>query len=167
MKEKLKKIKLLITDVDGVLTDAGMYYSANGDFLKKFNARDGMGIRLLKNIGIETAIITGEDTDIVRKRAIKIGVTESHLGILHKLPVFKELLKNRSLKPEEVAYIGDDIGDLPIIGNVGLFFCPADAMKVIKDKADLVLTLKGGEGCLRELAEMIFEVNDKFTGYDL
>jgi YrbI family 3-deoxy-D-manno-octulosonate 8-phosphate phosphatase len=112
MKQILKraaKIKLLLTDCDGVLTDTGTYYSVNGEEMKRFSIRDGMGVeRLRKYADVETGIITGEKTDIVRKRAEKLKMKEIHLGINYKARALKEILERKKLKPEEVAFIGDD-----------------------------------------------------------
>ncbi|MGR3175983.1 MAG: cytidylyltransferase domain-containing protein [Candidatus Scalindua sp.] len=153
--DKLTKIKMLIMDVDGVLTDAGMYYSKNGDELKKFNTRDGMGLALLRKAGIKQAIITGEDTQIVRNRARKLKIDEVHLGVDNKLAVFESLLSKYSLAPDEVAYIGDDINDLAIFDKVGLACSVSDALDNVKQNADYVTRAKGGEGAVREVCELI------------
>lgn len=154
---KFKNIRLLITDCDGVLTDGGMYYSENGDELKKFNTRDGMGVQRLKEIGIDTIIITGENTELVRKRAKKLGINELYLGIKNKKPLVTEIAINHGLKLNQIAYIGDDINDLEPIKSVGLGCCVADAMKCVKDVSEYITTAKGGEGALREVAELIIE----------
>jgi YrbI family 3-deoxy-D-manno-octulosonate 8-phosphate phosphatase len=150
-------IKLLAMDVDGVLTDAGMYYSENGDELKKFNTRDGMGISILQRKGVIIAVITSEDVDIVKRRCKKLNIDEVFLGVIDKLRVVKGLCKKYSIAREEVAYIGDDINDLEVIKYVGLGSTVADGMKVVKEHADYVTTLKGGEGAIRELCEYIME----------
>ncbi|MEA5403881.1 HAD hydrolase family protein [Arcicella sp. DC2W] len=154
--EKAKHIKLLITDCDGVLTDAGVYYGENGEVLKKFNIRDGMGVeRLRKLVNVETAIITGEVSPSVAKRAEKLRITELHLGIKDKLAVLVQIMVNRNLTKNNIAYIGDDVNDIEIMQNVGLTACPSDAISFTKEVADYICENKGGEGCFREFAELI------------
>lgn len=158
-KEKSKKeIKLFATDVDGVLTDAGMYYSENGDELKKFNTHDGKGIELLRNAGIKTAIITSENTKIVDKRASKLKVDYLYQGVKDKLEVIKELCKKEKITIKEVAYIGDDINDLGVLKNVGLAACPNNAVYEVKRTPCIIkLTGKGGEGAVREFISIILK----------
>lgn len=154
--EKAKHIKLLITDCDGVLTDAGVYYGENGEVLKKFNIRDGMGVeRLRKLASVETAIITGEVSPSVAKRAEKLKITELHLGIKDKLAVLVQIMVNRNLTKNNIAYIGDDVNDIEIMQNVGLTACPSDAISFTKEVTDYICENKGGEGCFREFAELI------------
>jgi 3-deoxy-D-manno-octulosonate 8-phosphate phosphatase (KDO 8-P phosphatase) len=156
IQKKAKKIKLLITDCDGVLTDAGVYYGENGEVLKKFNIRDGMGVERLRKIAdIQTAIITGERSPSVVKRAEKLNINELHWGIKDKLLVLMQIMVNRNLSKENIAYIGDDVNDIEIMHHVGLTACPADAISFTKDIADYVCQTKGGEGCFREFAELI------------
>lgn len=156
LNEKLSRIKLLLTDCDGVLTDGGVYYGDSGEDLKKFNIRDGMGVeRLLNLAGITTGIITGEFSPSLIKRAEKLKISELHLGVKDKPAVFAEILDRLNLQAEEVAYIGDDTNDLGVMKLAGLAFCPADAIWLVKDTADYVCDAKGGEGCFREVAELI------------
>jgi 3-deoxy-D-manno-octulosonate 8-phosphate phosphatase (KDO 8-P phosphatase) len=156
--KKASKIKLLITDVDGVLTDTGVYYSAKGEELKRYSIRDGMGIeRLRKLAGIETAIMTRENTEIVRSRAVKLKIKELHMGVYEKDTVLKEILKRENLKAEEIAYMGDDTNDIEIMKIVGLSSCPNDATKFAKEVADLIVESNGGNGALRDLIEIIIE----------
>jgi len=150
-----KQIKLFITDVDGVLTDAGMYYSKNGERLKKFNARDGKGIELLRKAGIKTAIITSEDTEIINNRAKKIRIDYLYQGVSDKNNVLNELCKELRISSDEIAYIGDDINDLGLLQRVGLSACPVDAMSRVKNVVKYVCKLKGGAGCVREIIEEI------------
>jgi len=156
LQEKARKIKLLITDCDGVLTDGGVYYGEQGEVLKKFNIKDGMGVeRLRKLADVHTSIITGEVSPSVIKRAEKLQITELHLGIKDKLSVLIQIMVNRNLLKHEIAYIGDDVNDIEIMQNVGLTACPADAISFTKNIADYVCQSKGGEGCFREFAEFI------------
>ena len=155
--EIIKNVKLLITDCDGVLTDGGMYYSENGDELKKFNTKDGMGVRRLREIGIDTIIITGEKTELVKRRAMKLGINEAHLGIKDKKPLVIEIAQKRGLRLEEIAYIGDDINDLEAIDAVGLGCSVSDGLESVKKVAKYITLAKGGDGALREIAELILK----------
>jgi 3-deoxy-D-manno-octulosonate 8-phosphate phosphatase (KDO 8-P phosphatase) len=151
----LRNVKVLIMDVDGVLTDAGMYYSESGDELKKFNTRDGHGITLLHAAGVRTAIVTRERTAIVTHRAQKLKIEECHQGILDKLPVVKDLLARHGLSAAQACYIGDDVGDLEAMRHVAMPVAVADAMPAIKRIAKYVTKKKGGDGAVRELCDMI------------
>jgi len=156
LNEKLSRIKLLLTDCDGVLTDGGVYYGEAGEEFKKFDIRDGMGVERLRNFaGVTTGIITGELSPSLIKRAEKLKITELHLGVKDKPEVFKEILSRLNLQPEEVAYIGDDSNDLEVMKLAGLAACPADAISFVKDVAHIICGAKGGQGCFRELAEQI------------
>ena len=157
----LKGIRLLATDVDGVLTDAGMYYSESGDELKKFNTRDGMGIKLLQRAGLLTAFITKEKTAIVERRGRKLTVPEVHQGVDDKLSLMKQLIAKHGLSLDQVAYIGDDINDVEALMAVGFSAAPADAMPVVLKNVDYVCQKKGGEGAVREVADHILEAQGK------
>jgi YrbI family 3-deoxy-D-manno-octulosonate 8-phosphate phosphatase len=153
----MKNIKLLAVDVDGVLTDAGMYYSENGDELKKFNTRDGMGLSLLQQEGVIVAIVTGENTEIVKRRSKKLNIKEIFQGVKDKKEIIVYLCEKYNINREEVAYIGDDINDLEVMKFVGLGAAVADGMEVIKEHSKYVTSLKGGEGAVREFCEYILE----------
>lgn len=154
--DKAKKIKLLLTDCDGVLTDGGVYYGENGEVMKRFNIRDGMGVeRLLNCAEVETGIITGEMSPSVAKRAEKLKIKELHLGIKDKPAVLAEILKRKNLIASEIAYIGDDTNDVEIMRLVGLTACPNDAIIFAKKEADYICVAKGGNGAFREFAELI------------
>lgn len=157
-KSKVKDIKLFLTDVDGVLTDAGMYYSESGDELKKFNTHDGMGLQILMKNGIKTGIITSENTKIVENRAKKLKVDFLYQGKRDggKLSAAKEICEKEGLTLKEVAYIGDDVNCFDLLSNVGLAACPADAVATIKSIPNIkILNTKGGEGAVREFIEYI------------
>jgi len=156
--KRASKIKLLLTDVDGVLTDTGVYYSANGELMKRFSIRDGMGIERLRSIaGIETGIITREDTQIVASRARKLKIEELHLGVMDKTVTLAEIIERKKIQAEEIAYMGDDTNDLEIMEKVGLSACPADATKFAKKIADVIVESKGGYGAIRDLCELLIE----------
>jgi len=148
-------IKMFLCDCDGTLTDSGMYYSENGEQLKKFNTRDGVGLRLLKEHGIITGIITGENSEIVKKRAEKLGVDEIFIGVVDKLSEIKSLCKKHKISISEVAYVGDDLNDVEAIKNVGFGCCTNDAALAIKSVAQYIAITKGGKGAVREVADYI------------
>ena len=157
---KIPNIKMFLTDSDGCLTDGGMYYSENGDELKKFNTRDGMGFSLLKQAGILTGIVTGENVEIVRKRAAKLNLDICKCGIKDKLTCIKEICNEYNISLENIAYIGDDINDLQVIESVGFGCCVNDAEEVVKSKAKYITSRKGGEGAIREVANIVCNLLD-------
>jgi 3-deoxy-D-manno-octulosonate 8-phosphate phosphatase (KDO 8-P phosphatase) len=161
LKGKADKIRLILTDVDGVLTDTGIYYSPAGEMIKRFSIRDGMGVeRLRKLASIETAIITGENSGTVKARAQKLKIAQVYLGVTDKKSLFEEILKKNQLQPENIAFIGDDVNDLEIMKLVGFKACPADGMIFIKDISDYICENKGGFGAFREFAELILALRD-------
>ena len=156
IKQKALKIKLLLTDVDGVLTDNGVYYSEAGEVMKRFSIRDGMGVeRLRKLCGIETGIITGERSPSVVKRAEKLNITTLHLGIKDKEALLESILAEKNLEAAEVAFIGDDVNDLGIMSKVGLTACPSNAMAQVIAIVDYRCSEKGGDGAFRDFAEWL------------
>jgi len=163
--DELRKIRLLVTDIDGVLTDAGMYYLESGGEAKKFNTRDGMGIVILREEeGIETVFMTRERNDIVTQRAKKLGIRHCYQGVMDKVDALKKLLVELDIKPSETAYVGDDVNDLEALKLVGFSFCPADAEDEIKAVVKHVCSKKGGEGVVREIANMIIRARrEKLT----
>jgi YrbI family 3-deoxy-D-manno-octulosonate 8-phosphate phosphatase len=161
MNNKAKKIKFLVMDVDGVLTDAGMYYTEKGDELKKFNTRDGMGIGIWHKAGFKTAIITLEKTDIVEWRAAKLGISEVHQGIENKLNTLEKLVLKYNLSYEEIAYVGDDVNDIPVLEKVGFSAAPQDAIEEVKEIVDYVTEKKGGEGVVRDVITFILNAKSK------
>jgi N-acylneuraminate cytidylyltransferase len=154
---KIKDIRLLVVDVDGTLTDAGMYYSDKGEELKKFNTRDAQGLDMIRESGLDVAIITKEDSPIVKARAEKLKIDKCYLGIDKKLDCLKNLCEELKISLSNVAYIGDDISDLECIKAAGFTACPADAVKTIRDLAHYVCTLPGGSGAVREVCEFLLK----------
>ena len=161
----LTQIRLFATDVDGVLTDAGMYYAESGDEWKKFNTRDGMGIKLLQRAGIITAIVTQERTKLVARRAEKLAIPELHQGVMDKLSCVREMAARHGLTLSQVAYIGDDINDLETLEAVGFSAAPADGMSLVTAVVDYVCQKKGGEGAVREIIEMILEAQGRSSTF--
>lgn len=155
---KAARIRLVLTDCDGVLTDSGVYYGESGEVLKRFNIRDGMGVvRLRELVGVQTGIVTGETSPSVVTRAAKLKISELHIGAGNKLALLAGILSRLGLDASEVAFIGDDVNDLEILQAVGLSACPADATRQNKAVVDYCCELAGGQGCFRELAELIIE----------
>lgn len=152
----MKNIRWLFTDVDGVLTDAGVYYSAQGEELKKFNLRDGMGAeRLRKLTDIQIGIITGENSEIVQRRAEKLKIETVFLGIKDKKAVLTAFLEEQNLGFEHIAYIGDDLNDYDVMKLAGMTACPVDSAPEIKEIARYVCKQKGGDGAFREFCELL------------
>jgi len=155
IKEKLKNAKMLLTDCDGCLTDGGMYYTENGDELKKFSAYDGMGIKLLRESGILTGIVTGEDRELNRRRAKKIKLNVIENGCKDKGKTITRICKEHRIDLSEVVYVGDDVNDLSAIEVVGVSACPPNARPEVKAACDIHLETKGGDGAIREIADLI------------
>jgi 3-deoxy-D-manno-octulosonate 8-phosphate phosphatase (KDO 8-P phosphatase) len=158
---KAARVRLVLTDCDGVLTDGGVYYSENGEMLKRFHMRDGMGVKRLRAEGIETGIVSGELSPSIAKRAEKLSIVELHLGIRDKLSLVTSLLSRLGLQWDEIAYIGDDVNDWDVLKRVGLSACPADAVPLVRETVDWVLSTRGGQGAFREFAERILQGKGK------
>ena len=150
-----KELKLFATDVDGVLTDAGMYYGESGEELKKFNTRDGMGIKLLQDEGVMIAIITMEQTKIVARRAKKLGITEVFQGAKDKVAVLTHLSEKFNIPFEQMAYMGDDVNDVAALQTVGYAAAPADCVDQVRQVVHYICQKNGGEGVVREVIDMI------------
>lgn len=154
LKRKGMNIKLLVLDVDGTMTDGGMTYSSRGQELKRFNTKDGRGIIELQKQGVEVAIISsGVESRSIELRARTLGISKVYVGLENKDKILQKWVSELRLEPSQVAYIGDDINDLPVRGLVGLFATPSDGVKSIKDVADIILTRKAGDGCVREFID--------------
>ena len=159
--KKCKQIKLVISDVDGVLTDGGMYYSSKGEMMKKFNTKDGMGVELLKQNNIKTILMTKEKSEIVTKRGKKIKADATLIGITQKEKKLDEICKKFKINKINIGYIGDDINDQNAMKLVGLSASPSDAEKKIHDISDYICEKKGGDGAFREFVNMIIEKRGK------
>ena len=164
MIEKAKKIRLLILDVDGVLTDGGLLYSNQaGEELKKFNVKDGLGIKLLTQEGIRVVIISGRTSKAVEHRARELGIQEVYQGVRDKVAVFEEIIKRDKINPEEVSFIGDDLIDLSLLSRVGFSVGVSDGVDAVKEAADYVTQLPGGKGAVREVCEIILKSQGVFS----
>ena len=157
--QKCRKIKLIISDVDGVLTDGGMYYSKTGEVMKKFNAKDGMGVELLRK-KIKFVLMTKERSQIVLKRAKKIKVDQVYTGIKNKELLLPKICVKYKISKNEIAYIGDDVNDFNIMKQIGLSAVPSDGNEKIKNISDYVCKTKGGDGAFRELVDLILSNYD-------
>lgn len=163
----MKSIKLFITDIDGVWTDGGMYYDQTGNEWKKFNTSDSAGVLFLRYLGIPTAIITGEDTEIVRRRAEKLKIPHLFMGIKDKVAVAKSLCEQLDISFSEVAYIGDDINDILLLQQVGLSAAPLNAPSYVKEIVDWQIPVKGGDGAFRAFVEKyLSEINQLQNAID-
>ena len=155
--KNLKHIKLLLLDVDGVMTDGGIYYTNSGDEFKKFNIQDGYGIRKLHQAGIKVGIITGRISKIVEKRAQDLGITEVHQNLDNKLDAYESIKNKFDLTNGDIAYIGDDEFDLAVLKCVGFSAAPADALPVVKRQVHYVCAHGGGKGAVREVIDLILK----------
>ncbi|MFQ3213038.1 MAG: 3-deoxy-D-manno-octulosonate 8-phosphate phosphatase (KDO 8-P phosphatase) [Marivirga sp.] len=158
---KAKKIKAIVTDVDGILTDGGIIYDGGTGEWKHFNVKDGQIIKPLRENGIVVAAITGRNSAVVKRRLNELKFDYHVHGKLAKLKYFEEVLATFSLKASEVCYLGDDLTDMACLQAAGLGICPADAISYVKEKADYITTTAGGEGVFREAADLILAAQGK------
>ena len=157
LKEKASKIKLLVFDIDGVMTDGSITYDENGVEYKTFNAKDGHGLaKMIKN-GLMTAVITGRRNGTVDRRAVDLRFTEVYQGVKNKLPILEAIMQKYELDFSQVSYMGDDEPDIPILEKVGISACPSDAVKKVRDICDFISEKGGGKGAVRELCDVIYE----------
>ena len=152
---KASKIKVVLTDVDGVLTDGGMYYSTKGDIMKKFHVRDGMGVTLLRKNNIPTIIVTKEKNEIIKQWSNKMKIDKLLMGILNKETILEKICKNYDVQASEICYIGDDINDLGLLKLVGFSVTPSDGIIEAQKICDYICKNSGGNGVFREVANMI------------
>jgi len=163
MNEKLKKIKWIILDVDGTLTEGGIQVSNSGDYTKKFHVRDGFGIVEAQKEGIKFAIITGRQTEIIRIRLHEeLKINEVHQGVKNKKIILHELMEKHHIEKDAILYMGDDINDLPMLGEVGIFACPKNSVSEILNVVDICSQCNGGEGAVREIIEMVMKSQSKW-----
>ena len=161
------KIKLLLLDVDGVMTDGRIIYDNDGGETKAFDVKDGHGLKLVQRAGIQVGIITGRQSAIVTRRATELGIDLVYQGVKDKRLPFNEILEKLSLTPEEVAYVGDDIVDLPVMRQVGFAATVADAMDDVKLYADMVTKRSGGRGAFREICDFLLKESGRWPSVTL
>lgn len=157
LKDRAKKIKLLVFDVDGVMTDGSITYDENGTEYKTFNAKDGHGLAKMAKSGFITAIITGRNNGTVDRRAQDLRITEVFQGVKNKLPILQAIMEKYELDFSQVAYMGDDEPDLQILQNVSISACPADAVERVKKVCNFKSKYSGGHGAVRELCDFVFD----------
>lgn len=160
--KKAQNIRMLILDVDGVLTNGTIVYTDAGEEYKCFNTQDGLGIRLLVQEGIRVALITGRDSKAVSRRAEDLGLDDLYQGISDKVAAFRDLQKKTEISPEQVCFVGDDLVDLPLLTQVGFAVAVANAVEEVKQHADYVTTSLGGRGAVREVCELILKSQGKW-----
>jgi len=148
-------VRALVTDVDGVLTDGGLYYAQNGDELKRFDVRDGQGLFSLREAGLLVAIVTRKESTIVTRRARDLGITEVHQNVTNKAAVVRDLLARHAIAPRDAVYVGDDLGDLPAMKLVGFPIAVKEAVRDVRRAARYITKAGGGHGALRELTDLI------------
>ncbi len=159
----LTKIKLLLLDVDGVMTDGRIIYDNDGGEAKAFDVKDGHGLKLVQRAGIQVGIITGRQSAVVDRRAAELGIDLVYQGVKDKRLPFKEILEKLTLTPEEIAYVGDDIVDLPVMRQVGFAATVADAVDDVKLFADMVTKCPGGRGAVREICDFILKESGRWS----
>jgi 3-deoxy-D-manno-octulosonate 8-phosphate phosphatase (KDO 8-P phosphatase) len=159
---RARKIRMVITDVDGTLTDGTLLVLPDGEEVKAYHVRDGMGVLLAQLAEIEVGIITGKISRGLERRAERLKIKELHQGIIDKKKVLDEIMQRKKLSPDEIAYIGDDLGDLDVLRTVGLAAAVADAHPVVKEHCHYITRLGGGQGAFRELIEFILEAQNKW-----
>jgi 3-deoxy-D-manno-octulosonate 8-phosphate phosphatase (KDO 8-P phosphatase) len=164
VKERAKHIRLLILDVDGVLTDGRLYFDAKGEALKVFHVRDGHGIKMLQKAGIEVAFLSGRRSDAAYHRARELGINRFHEGLRDKVLVVEEIMAAMEIELPEVAAVGDELVDLPLLTRVGLSVAVADAAPEVRDAAHWVTNLPGGKGAVREVCDLLLKAQAKWEG---
>jgi len=161
--EKAKRIKVLVVDIDGVMTDGRIVYSGYGDELRFFDVQDGFGITLLNKAGIKTAIVTAGKSKIVKHRARDLKVSKTYHGFMDKTGAFNDLLKYFKVTPEEVCFIGDDLIDIPVLKRAGFAVAVSNAVDEVKGTAHHITVNKGGRGAVREICDLILKAQDKWA----
>lgn len=159
----IKNIKLLVLDVDGVLTDGSLYYYKDGEAFKKFNVRDGQGIKLAQAYDLELAVISGRECEIVTNRCCELGINRIYQHCHDKAKKIRLLSAELGIPLEQIAYIGDDILDVPPMEIVGLPICPKDAHPTVIQRAKIITEALGGNGCVREIIDLILKEQGKIT----
>lgn len=163
VQSKAAQLRLMIFDVDGILTDGSLHFSAEGEALKTFNVLDGQGIRLLQDAGVATAIISARQSPVVLKRANDLGITHVRQGIHNKLTAFQELLAELTLAPEQCGFIGDDVIDLPVLLRAGFSASVPNGHAEVRQRVDYVTTAGGGRGAVREVCDLILKAQNRYN----
>lgn len=164
LRRRARAIKLVAFDIDGVMTDGRLYYTDFGNETKAFNVKDGLGIKLLRSTGVEIAIITGRTSELVKKRASDLKISKLVQGREDKIVALKEMMEPMGIQAHEVAYMGDDLPDLSAIRFAGIGVAVADALPIIREHADMVMTCNGGDGAVREFCEWLMAAQGTLDG---
>ena len=162
LQNKLKSIRMLILDVDGVMTDGGIIFDHQGNEAKKFDVRDGHGLKMLMRTGVEVIILTGRTSPAVAHRAADLGITGIYQGAKNKLMVFEQILREKNILPDLVAYLGDDVVDIPVLRRVGFAATVADGSDYVKNVVDYITEREGGRGAVREICELILKARGEW-----
>ncbi len=162
IKEKLQKVKMLILDVDGVMTDGRIIMDNKGREMKNFDVRDGHGLKIIQRYGIKVALLTGRQSKVVEHRAKDLEINDVYQSVFNKKDVFEKILEKHKLAASAVAFLGDDIVDIPVLKRVGFSAAVADALDVVKQSVDYITVNRGGHGAVREICEMILQAQGKW-----
>jgi 3-deoxy-D-manno-octulosonate 8-phosphate phosphatase (KDO 8-P phosphatase) len=162
LQEKIKPVRVLILDVDGVLTDGKIIIDDAGRETKHFNVRDGHGLRMLMRYGVEVVLLTGRTSEVVSHRALDLGINEIYQGVFNKLDVFEQILRKKNIVPAATAFVGDDVVDVPVLRRVGFSATVADASADLKNVVDYVTEQNGGRGAVREICEIILKAQGRW-----
>jgi 3-deoxy-D-manno-octulosonate 8-phosphate phosphatase (KDO 8-P phosphatase) len=157
-----KKIKLIVLDVDGTLTDGGIYYDSQGNEMKRFDVKDGLGIKVGLAAGLQFAVLTGRESPMVERRVKELGIQHLIQGVQQKRPALIRLMEKLHLQPDQVAYVGDDMNDLAPMLEVGICACPADADKCIQEQCHYVASCSGGHGAVRDFIHYLMEKQNRW-----
>lgn len=158
-KEQLKQVKLLSLDVDGILTDGGLYYTETGDELRKFNVKDGMGMKKAREAGVELCIISASTTNAIQERGKRLGIPHVYTGAKNKIEILQKICDELSISLENVAHMGDDLNDIPIMEKIGTPITVADAVEAVKEETVYITQKKGGQGAVREICDLLVAIN--------
>ena len=161
LRDRVRKIRILLLDVDGVLTDGRLYYTDSGETLKVFDVRDGLGIKMIQSLGIKTGVISGRDSPALKNRLEELGIDEIHMGRFRKDEALDRILAKHSLSPEEVVFIGDDLVDVPVLKRVGFPVAVRNAPYEVRKHAVYVTRSEGGRGAVREVVDLILKLSGK------
>lgn len=159
MLERLKSLRLLSLDVDGILTDGGLYYTETGEELRKFNVKDGMGMKRARDVGVELAIISASTTKAIAERGKRLGVERVHIGAKNKLEILASICQELGIGFDQVGHMGDDLNDIPILKKVGFPMTVCDAVEEVKNEVIYITQRGGGQGAVRELCDMLVQAN--------
>lgn len=158
-KEQLKTVKLLSLDVDGILTDGGLYYTETGDELRKFNVKDGMGMKNARAAGVELCIISASTTNAIQERGKRLGLTHVYTGAKNKIDILQKICEELNISLDNVAHMGDDLNDIPIMEKIGTPITVGDAMEEVKRKTVYITQKNGGQGAVREICDLLVMLN--------